>query len=106
MLEARLMVRYLSFFARLPRGVRDSGNGLYSGMYFDGDRPASLYNKNVEWLRYPHFWWLYLGFVAFFVTLLRLTVLSKPEDLGRVLTVTHVVHNMVRIRISERMTSM
>jgi hypothetical protein len=43
--------------------------------------------------------------VAFFVTLLRLTVLSKPEDLGRVLTVTHVVHNMVRIRISERMTS-
>jgi hypothetical protein len=54
-----------------------------------------MHNKNVEWLRYAHFWWLYLGFVAFFVTLLRLTVLSKAEDLGMVLTVTHVVHNLV-----------
>ena len=54
-----------------------------------------MYNKNVEWLRYPHFWWVYLGFVAFFFTLLRLTVLSQPEDLGVVLTVTHVAHNLV-----------
>jgi hypothetical protein len=54
-----------------------------------------MYNKNVEWLRYAHFWWLYLGFVAFFVTLLRLTILSKTEDWGMVLMVTHVVHNVV-----------
>lgn len=75
---------------------RDGGHGTsYSEKYYDGDRPAAMHNKNVEWLRYAHFWWLYLGFVAFFVTLLRLTVLSKAEDLGMVLTVTHVVHNLV-----------
>lgn len=75
---------------------RDGGHGTsYSEKYFDGDRPAAMYNKNVEWLRYAHFWWLYLGFVAFFVTLLRLTVLSKAEDWGMVLMVTHVVHNVV-----------
>lgn len=81
----------------LHRGAhRDGGHGTsYSEKYYDGDRPAAMHNKNVEWLRYAHFWWLYLGFVAFFVTLLRLTVLSKAEDLGMVLTVTHVVHNLV-----------
>jgi hypothetical protein len=37
-----------------------------------------MYNKNVEWLRYPHFWWVYLGFVAFFFTLLE--VLMKERQ--------------------------
>jgi len=95
---------FLYFLFILPlafyRGAhRDGGHGTsYSEKYFDGNRPAAMYNKNVEWLRYAHFWWLYLGFVAFFVTLLRLTILSKAEDLGMVLTVAHVVHNLVSDR--------
>lgn len=54
-----------------------------------------MYNKNVEWLRYGHFWSLYVGFILFFITLLRLTVLNKEEDLGTVLTVTHIVYDVV-----------
>lgn len=54
-----------------------------------------MYNKNVEWLRYPAFWWLYLGALPFLVLLLGLTVMEGKE-LAEVLTVTHVIHNTVR----------
>lgn len=67
----------------------------YSEKYFDKDNLDALHNKNVEWLRYQAFWWLYLGALPFLVVLLGLTVMEGKE-LAEVLTVTHVIHNTVR----------
>lgn len=55
----------------------------------------AAHNKNVEWLRYPAFWWLYLGALPFLVVLLELTVMEGKE-LGEVLTAVHILHNVVR----------
>jgi hypothetical protein len=71
----------------------------YSEKYFDGDRMDASHNKNVEWLRYPAFWWLYLGALPFLVLLLELTVMEGKE-LGEVLTVTHIIHNTVRLFVA------
>ncbi len=69
----------------------------YSEKYFEGDRMDAVHNKNVEWLRYRAFWWLYLGSLPFVVLLLELT-LMEGKELGEVLTVLHVIHNVVSKR--------
>lgn len=70
----------------------------YSEKFFDGDRMDAAHNKNVEWLRYPAFWWLYLGALPFLVVLLQLTVMEGKE-LAEVLTAVHILHNVVRRRL-------
>lgn len=83
---------------RLKPGVvcicRES-RASYNGKYVQGLNPDPARNKNVEWLRYPHFWWCYFGLVGFFITLLRV---MGMEDLGLIFTVTAIVHNFVSCR--------
>ena len=78
---------------------RDSIHGAsYSEKYFDGDTCDAAYNKNVEYLRHTYFWWLYLGALPFFTVLLRLTVM-EDRPLAEALTVTHIIHNVVRTHL-------
>jgi hypothetical protein len=77
--------------------IRRDDTSDYSQNYVEGDKPDPISNKNVEWLRYPHFWWCYIGLILFFMMLLKAVFYGTPmlEDWAVILTITNFVYNAV-----------